>query len=91
MYAATKAGAEALVKAWADEIESTPVRVSIVDPGRMRTAMRAQAYPGEDPSVLPHPSEIGPLVVELSNAAATPPLTIKFRDWTAGPSVDALI
>ena len=91
MYAATKAGAEALVKAWADEIESTPVRACIVDPGRMRTAMRAQAYPGEDPSVLPHPSEIGPLVVELSNAAATPPLTIKFRDWTAGPSVDALI
>ena len=91
MYAATKAGAEALVKAWADEIESTPVRVSIVDPGRMRTAMRAQAYPGEDPSVLPHPSEIGPLVVDLSNAAATPPLTIKFRDWTTGPSVDALI
>ncbi len=91
MYAATKAGAEALVKAWADEIESTPVRVSIVDPGRMRTAMRAQAYPGEDPSVLPHPSEIGPLVVDLARPDATPPLTIKFRDWAAGPSVDALI
>jgi NAD(P)-dependent dehydrogenase (short-subunit alcohol dehydrogenase family) len=91
MYAATKAGAEALVKAWADEIESTPVRVSIVDPGRMRTAMRAQAYPGEDPSVLPHPSEIGPLVVDLARPDATPPLTIRFRDWAAGPTTEALV
>jgi NAD(P)-dependent dehydrogenase (short-subunit alcohol dehydrogenase family) len=91
MYAATKAGAEALVKAWADEIESTPVRACIVDPGRMRTAMRAQAYPGEDPSVLPHPSEIGPLVVDLARADATPPLTIKFQEWRSGPSVEALI
>ena len=91
MYAATKAGAEALVKAWADEIESTPVRVSIVDPGRMRTAMRAQAYPGEDPSVLPHPSEIGPLVVDLARPDAIPPLTIRFRDWKSGPSTEALI
>ncbi|QSF52882.1 SDR family NAD(P)-dependent oxidoreductase [Brevundimonas fontaquae] len=91
MYAATKAGAETLVKAWADEIESTPVRVSIVDPGRMRTAMRAQAYPGEDPSVLPHPSEIGPLVVDLARPGATPPLTIRFRDWAAGPTTEALV
>lgn len=64
MYAATKAGAEALVKAWADEVESTPIRISIVDPGRMRTALRAQAFPGEDPQTLPHPSEIGPLMVD---------------------------
>lgn len=91
MYAATKAGAEALVKAWADEIESTPVRASIVDPGRMRTAMRAQAYPGEDPQTLPHPSQIGPLVVELANPALTPPLTIRFRDWKAGPTTEALV
>ena len=57
----------------------------------MRTAMRAQAYPGEDPSTLPHPSEIGPLVVDLARPDATPPLTIRFRDWQAGPSVEALI
>lgn len=91
MYAATKAGAEALVKAWADEVESTPIRCSIVDPGRMRTQMRAQAFPGEDPDTLPHPSEIGPLVVELARADATPPVTLRFRDWRAGPSGDALI
>lgn len=86
MYAATKAGAEALMKAWADEVESTPIRCSIVDPGRMRTAMRAQAFPGEDPQTLPHPSEIAPLIVELARGDLTPPLTVKFSDWKAGAS-----
>jgi NAD(P)-dependent dehydrogenase (short-subunit alcohol dehydrogenase family) len=91
MYAATKAGAEALVKAWADEIESTSVRVSIVDPGRMRTQMRAQAYPGEDPQGLPHPSEIAPLIVELARSDLAPPLTVSFRDWKSEPSPEALV
>ncbi|MBJ7317662.1 MAG: SDR family NAD(P)-dependent oxidoreductase [Brevundimonas sp.] len=91
MYAATKAGAEALVKAWADEVESTPIRVSIVDPGRMRTALRAQAFPGEDPQTLPHPSEIGPLMVELARGDLTPPLTVRFRDWRDAPTTEALV
>ena len=91
MYAATKAGAEALVKAWADEVESTPNRISIVDPGRMRTALRAQAFPGEDPQTLPHPSEIGPLMVELARGDLTPPLTVRFRDWRDAPTTEALV
>lgn len=90
-YAASKAGAEALVKCWADEIESTPVRVSIVDPGRMRTAMRAQAYPGEDPQDVIHPSAIGPLMVELARGDLEPALEVKFKDWNGGPNVAALI
>ena len=90
-YAATKAGAEAMMKAWADEIESTPVRVCVVDPGRMRTAMRAQAYPGEDPEILPHPSEIGPLIVELARGDMEPPLEVSFRDWRGAPSPSALV
>lgn len=83
-YAATKAGAEALIKCWADEIESTPIRATVLDPGRMSTRLRAQAYPGEDPETLPHPSEIGPLVVELARGDLTPPLEIKFSDWKTG-------
>ena len=86
MYAATKAGAENLVKCWADEVESTPIRVAVVDPSRMRTQMRAQAFPGEDPEVLPHPSEIGPLMVELARPDLTPPLTVSFKDWKQGLS-----
>jgi NAD(P)-dependent dehydrogenase (short-subunit alcohol dehydrogenase family) len=91
MYAATKAGAEALLKCWADEIESMPIRVSIVDPGRMRTAMRAQAFPGEDPQDVTHPSAIGPLIVELARGDLEPPLEVRFKDWSKGPGVAALI
>ena len=90
-YAATKAGAEALVKCWVDEIETTSIRASIVDPGRMRTAMRAQAFPGEDPETLPHPSEIGPLIVELARGDREPPLTVSFKEWSAGVSGAALV
>jgi NAD(P)-dependent dehydrogenase (short-subunit alcohol dehydrogenase family) len=91
LYAATKAGAEALMLAWADEIENTPIRVSVLDPGRMRTQMRAQAYPGEDPMTLPAPSEIGPLVVELARGDVMPPLKVSFREWHAVLAADALI
>ena len=80
-YAATKAGAEAMVKCWADEIENTPIRVSVVDPGRMRTRLRAQAYPGEDPMKHPDPSEIGPLLVELCQPDRTPELDVSFAKW----------
>lgn len=90
-YAATKAGAEALMKCWADEIESTPVRISIVDPGRMRTQMRAQAYPGEDPETVLHPSAIGPLMVELARGDLEPALEVSFKEWSEGPGVAALI
>ncbi len=90
-YAATKAGAEALMKCWADEIESMPIRVSIVDPGRMRTQLRAQAYPGEDPTQHPLPSEIGPMIVELARPDLTPPLEIKFREWNGAPGAAALV
>lgn len=90
-YAATKAGAEALMKVWADEIESMPIRVCVLDPGRMRTAMRAQAYPGEDPEQNPHPSEIAPLIVQLADPRTEPPLTVSFKDWSAGPRPNALV
>ncbi len=91
LYAATKAGAEALMLAWADEIENTPIRVTVLDPGRMRTQMRAQAYPGEDPETLPHPSEIGPLMVELARGDSMPPLRSSFREWSSGLPASALI
>jgi NAD(P)-dependent dehydrogenase (short-subunit alcohol dehydrogenase family) len=83
-YAATKAGLEALVRCWADEIEHTPVRAMILDPSAMRTRMRAEAFPGEDPETLPDPSEIGPLVVELVlSSPGLPAQSVLFKDWKA--------
>lgn len=90
-YAATKAGAENLMRVWADEIESSKIRVAVLDPGRMRTQLRAQAFPGEDPMDLPHPSEIGPLMVELARHDLTPPLTVSFADWKSALPAAALI
>jgi NAD(P)-dependent dehydrogenase (short-subunit alcohol dehydrogenase family) len=84
-YAATKAGLEALVRCWADEIESTPIRAVLLDPGAMRTRMRAEAFPGEEPETLPHPSEIGPMIVELAarTGLGLPQETVKFSAWRA--------
>jgi NAD(P)-dependent dehydrogenase (short-subunit alcohol dehydrogenase family) len=59
---------EHLVRTWADELEQTKIRAVLLDPGVMRTKMRAEAMPGEDPMTIPDPSEIGPLIVELVQA-----------------------
>jgi NAD(P)-dependent dehydrogenase (short-subunit alcohol dehydrogenase family) len=84
-YSATKAGMEALVRSWADEIEHTAVRAAIVNPGAMRTRMRAEAFPGEDPMSLPDPAEIGPMIVEIAAAAelGLPTETRSFATWKA--------
>jgi NAD(P)-dependent dehydrogenase (short-subunit alcohol dehydrogenase family) len=60
MYSATKAGMENLVATWAAEVESTPLRVNLVDPGRVATKLRAAAYPGEDQTKLAQPTDVAP-------------------------------
>jgi NAD(P)-dependent dehydrogenase (short-subunit alcohol dehydrogenase family) len=65
-YATSKAGLEALVKTYAQEIQNTPVRVNMINPGPIRTSMRAKAFPGEDPMTLPAPEDVAPMFVELS-------------------------
>ena len=57
-YSASKAAVEALARTWAAETQRLPLRILSVDPGPTRTAMRAQAMPGEDPQTVPHPSEV---------------------------------
>lgn len=61
-YAISKAGLEMMAKIYAAETKIAGVRVAIIDPGAMRTRMRAQAMPGEDPDTLPDPSELAPLL-----------------------------
>ncbi len=58
-YAVSKAGLESLRGVLADELEGEPnIRINSVNPGRMRTAMRAAAYPAEDPNSLPAPVSV---------------------------------
>ncbi len=52
-YAAAKGGTERLAEVLADELENTPVRVNLINPGRTRTRMRARAYPAENPASVP--------------------------------------
>lgn len=70
-YAASKAALEMMVRTYAGEMSKTRVRVNLLDPGEVRTAMRAQAFPGEDPMTLPHPDEIAPHFVELASPDCT--------------------
>jgi NAD(P)-dependent dehydrogenase (short-subunit alcohol dehydrogenase family) len=81
-YGITKAGLEHMVRTWADELEQTKIRAVLLDPGVMRTKMRAEAMPGEDPMSIPDPSEIGPLIVELAQAdLGLPKSNVAFDRW----------
>ena len=90
-YGATKAGLENLVRTWADELENTTVRAVLLEPGAVRTRMRAEAYPGEDPETLPDPAEIAPLIVELAAKAdlGLPAANVVFADWRAARPASA--
>jgi len=81
-YAVSKAGLEALVKTYAHEVADSPVRVNLINPGAIRTQMRAMAFPGEDPDTLPAPEEIVPLFMELVSPECTfNGRVVSFRDW----------
>ena len=67
-YAASKAALETLVRTWAAEIEKTDIRVNLLSPGVVRTRMRAEAMPGEDPATLPSPESVAGRFVELASA-----------------------
>lgn len=66
-YAVSKAGLEALARSYKAETDKTNIRVNLVDPGRIRTTMRAEAFPAEDPQTLKTPEEIVDTFLELAN------------------------
>jgi NAD(P)-dependent dehydrogenase (short-subunit alcohol dehydrogenase family) len=70
-YSTSKAAVEALARTWAAETQKTALRINSINPGATRTAMRAQAVPGEDPDTLPHPSEIAAAILPLASPSLT--------------------
>lgn len=64
-YSITKAALEALTFTYAAECANTNIRVNLLNPGPMRTQMRGEAFPGEDPMSLQPPDAIAPLIVEM--------------------------
>ena len=70
-YTVSKAGVEALSATLADELESRgKARVNVLNPGPVRTRMRAQAFPAEDPSKLVPPEQIVPSYLWLLSGAS---------------------
>lgn len=65
LYATSKAALEMIVRTYAAEVAHTAVKANLVNPGAMRTKMRAQAMPGEDPETLPPPEEVVPPILDL--------------------------
>ena len=65
-YGTTKAAFDNLLESYAQEVEKTSkVRVALVDPGATRTAMRAKAYPGEDPQTVKPPETVAERLTQL--------------------------
>src|SRR4051812_92779 len=71
-YGLSKAALEMMVLTYAAECEgSNAIKVNLISPGPMRTAMRMKAMPGEDPDILVKPEAMAPKVVEM----LSPPFT----------------
>ncbi len=65
-YATSKAALETMVLTYAAECAaSNQIKVNLLNPGPMRTAMRRKAMPGEDPDILVKPEAMAPRVVEM--------------------------
>ena len=65
-YGASKAALETLTLAYADEMAGLgDLRVAIVDPGATATAMRTDAFPGEDPATIKQPEVVGEAIADL--------------------------
>jgi NAD(P)-dependent dehydrogenase (short-subunit alcohol dehydrogenase family) len=78
-YAVSKAAFDLMAGLYALETADTSIRCNVVNPGPTRTAMRAAAFPAEDPATLKPPEALLPLLVAMCGPA-----------WTAtGETIDA--
>lgn len=68
-YSVSKFATEGMMQLLADELANTSnIRTNAINPGATRTAMRASAYPAEDPETLPTPEDIMPVYLYLMGA-----------------------
>jgi NAD(P)-dependent dehydrogenase (short-subunit alcohol dehydrogenase family) len=93
-YAVTKAAIAALARELADEWEHRAnLRVNAIVPGPIRSPLRGQSHPGEDPSSLPLPESLVPLYRHLiaGQSKAASDALIDAQAWLAGsPSAASL-
>jgi NAD(P)-dependent dehydrogenase (short-subunit alcohol dehydrogenase family) len=65
IYSASKAALEALVRTYAGELRQTNAKANLINPGSVRTRMRAQGRPGEDPMTVQPPEAVAPDMVSM--------------------------
>ncbi len=82
-YAVSKAALEMLAETYAEETRNSAIRVALIDPGAMRTAMRAEAMPGEDPNTLPPPDDLAPALYRALATQTDGLARISFREMRA--------
>ena len=70
-YALSKAALETMTQVYVDEVRQTNLKVNLIDPGTVRTDMRASVKPGEDPMSLPAPEEIMQDFIDLASPDCT--------------------
>ena len=90
-YSVSKFGVEGFSQVLADELRGRGIRVNTVNPGGTRTAMRAAAYPGEDPLALPSPDDVTSVFVYLASDEAVGVTGRAFdaRGWKSAPEAAA--
>jgi len=90
-YSVSKFGVEGFSQVLADELRERGIRVNTVNPGGTRTAMRAAAYPDEDPTTLPSPDDVTPIFVYLASDESVDVTGRAFdaRDWKPAPEAVA--
>jgi NAD(P)-dependent dehydrogenase (short-subunit alcohol dehydrogenase family) len=81
-YSVSKAGLEAMVRTYANEVATTTLRVNCFSPGATRTRMRSQAMPGEDPMSLPTPETVTAQIIDM----CLPEFTDNGSVWRYAPS-----
>lgn len=80
-YAASKFAVEGLTQVLKEEVFDDKIRVHAIDPGAMRTQMRASAYPSEDPLTLPTPQEIARVIFDIAVVYEPTMTRLKAKDY----------
>ena len=82
-YAVSKLGLEGVTTMLREELAGRRIRCVAVNPGPVRTEMRAAAHPGEDPATVPHPLTVVEAFIAIA-AGADPGPRIDAAQWSRG-------
>jgi NAD(P)-dependent dehydrogenase (short-subunit alcohol dehydrogenase family) len=90
-YGISKFGIEGMSRTWAAELTATKVRLNVVDPGSMNTAMYRAADPDADPASLADPADVTEVFIYLASDESLGVHGRRFAarepDWGIGASV----